>query len=246
MKRKFAKTVAAATAMAAASAASAQVAAPAQIIGTRLELQARGEVRVTPDIAVVSAGVVTQSVDASGAMRENAARMSRVFAALKQAGIAEKDIQTTSVSLSPQYRYNNNEAPVITGYQASNTVSVRFRDIGIRFRDIGKSGQVLDALVKQGANQINGPMLEVESPQAAQDKARLDAIKTLQARAALYAKATGLQVKRVISISESVDYSPMPMPMARMAMAAPVAEKTDIAAGEQSIGVSVSVVFELN
>ena len=76
-------------------------------------------------------------------------------------------------------------------------------------------GQVLDALVKQGANQINGPMLEVESPQAAQDKARLDAIKTLQARAALYAKATGLQVKRVISISESVDYSPMPMPMAR-------------------------------
>ena len=239
MKRTFAKAVAAATAMAAASAASAQVTAPAQIIGTRLELQARGEVRVTPDIAVVSAGVVTQSVDASGAMRENAARMSRVFAALKQAGIAEKDIQTTSVSLSPQYRYNNNEAPVITGYQASNTVSVRFRDIG-------KSGQVLDALVKQGANQINGPMLEVESPQAAQDKARLDAIKTLQARAALYAKATGLQVKRVLSISESVDYSPMPMPMARMAMAAPVAEKTDIAAGEQSIGVSVSVVFELN
>ncbi len=239
MKRKFAKAAAAVAAVMVAQAASAQPVPPAPFSGTRLELQARGEVRVTPDIAVVSAGVVTQSVDASSAMRENAARMSRVFAALKQAGIAEKDIQTTSVNLSPQYRYNNNEAPVITGYQASNTVSVRFRDIG-------KSGAVLDALVKQGANQINGPMLEVESPQAAQDKARLDAIKTLQARAALYAKATGLQVKRILSISESVDYSPGPMPMARMAMAAPAAEKTDIAAGEQSIGVSVSVVFELN
>ncbi|MFM5913668.1 MAG: SIMPL domain-containing protein [Chakrabartia godavariana] len=182
---------------------------------------------------------MTQSADASTAMRENAARMTRVFAALKQAGIAEKDIQTTAVSLAPQYRYTNNEAPVITGYQASNTVSVRFRDIA-------KSGQVLDVLVKQGANQINGPMLEVESPEAAQDKARLDAIKTLQTRAALYARATGMQVKRILSISESVDYAPGPIPMARMMVsAAPAAEKTDIAAGEQSIGVSVSVVFEL-
>lgn len=241
MKRSVAKSIAAIVAVAAASAAAtagAQTAPSAQLSGTRLELQARGEVRVTPDIAVVSAGVVTQSTDASTAMRDNAARMTRVFAALKQAGIAEKDIQTTSVSLSPQYRYTNNEAPVITGYQANNTVSVRFRDIG-------KSGQVLDVLVKQGANQINGPSLEVESPEAAQDKARLDAIRTLQARAALYAKATGMQVKRILSINESVDYSPGPMPMARMAMAAGADEKTSISAGEQSIGVSVSVVFEL-
>ena len=239
MKPRIATSIATLAAIAAASAVQAQTALPAAQPGTRLELQARGEVRVTPDIAVVSAGVVTQSADASTAMRENAARMTRVFAALKQAGIAEKDIQTTSVSLSPQYRYTNNEAPVITGYQASNTVSVRFRDIG-------KSGQVLDVLVKQGANQINGPMLEVESPEAAQDKARLDAIKTLQSRAALYAKATGMQVKRILSISEAVDYSPGPIPMARMMVsAAPPAEKTDIAAGEQSIGVSVSVVFEL-
>ncbi len=238
MKRRLATPIATLAALAVAASAQAQTAAPAQT-GTRLELQARGEVRVTPDIAVISAGVVTQSADASTAMRENAARMTRVFAALKQAGIAEKDIQTTAVSLAPQYRYTNNEAPVITGYQASNTVSVRFRDIA-------KSGQVLDVLVKQGANQINGPMLEVESPEAAQDKARLDAIKTLQTRAALYARATGMQVKRILSISESVDYAPGPIPMARMMVsAAPAAEKTDIAAGEQSIGVSVSVVFEL-
>ena len=123
MKRRLAKTIATVAAVAAASVVNAQPVPPGQVSGTRLELQARGESRVVPDIAVVSAGVVTQAADASTAMRENAARMSRVFAALKQAGIAEKDIQTTSVNLSPQYRYNNNEAPVITGYQLRVTRS---------------------------------------------------------------------------------------------------------------------------
>mgnify|MGYP002078346540 CR=1 FL=1 len=239
MKPILAATLMAGLAMTASSAALAQAAAAPANSGTRLELQARGETKVVPDMAVVSAGVVTQSVDASTAMRDNAARMARVFGALKAAGIAEKDIQTTSVSLSPQYRYANNEAPVITGYQASNTVSVRFRDIG-------KSGQVLDVLVKQGANQINGPSLVVENPEAAQDKARLEALKTLQARAALYAKASGLQVKRIVSINESVDYNPGPMPlMARAAMADMAEAKTSISAGEQAIGVTLSAVFEL-
>lgn len=217
----------------------AQVAQTQTIIGTRLDLQARGESRVVPDIATISTGVVTQSADAATAMRDNAARSARMMAALKRAGIAEKDIQTQSVSLSPQYRYNNNETPIITGYQASNTLSVRFRDIG-------KSGAVLDALVKEGANQINGPTLSVENPAAAQDAARLSAMKTLRARAEFYAKAAGLSVKRIVQISESVDDQPQPMPMMARGMMADGGEaKTSIAAGEQGIGVSISAVFEL-
>jgi uncharacterized protein len=209
------------------------------ITGTRLDVQARGESRVVPDVAIISAGVVTQSPDAATAMRDNAARMARMFASLKKAGLADKDIQTQSVSLSPQYRYANNEVPVITGYQANNTVSVRFRDIG-------KSGAVLDALVKEGANQINGPTLTVDKPEAAQDAARLDAMKAARARAELYAKAAGLTVRRIVSISESVEYSGGPQPvMARMAMADGAEAKTSVAPGEQSIGVSLSVVFEL-
>lgn len=217
----------------------AQVNPTQTITGTRLDLSARGEARVVPDLAIVSAGVVTQGPDSTLAMRENAAKMSKVFAALKAAGIAEKDIQTQAVSLSPQYRYNNNEAPVITGYQANNTVSVRFRDIG-------KSGAVLDALVKQGANQINGPSLTVENPEAAQDKARLDAIKNLRARAELYAKATGTKVKRIVSMSESVEFSggPVPMMMARN-VSEDASPKTSIAPGEQALGITVSAVFEL-
>jgi uncharacterized protein YggE len=239
MKSLFAAALAATTLMVPAM-CEAQEIAPRTISGTRLDLQARGESRVTPDVAVVSAGVLTQSADAGTAMRDNAARMTRVLAALKAAGIADKDIQTQSINLSPQYRYANNETPVITGYQANNTVTVRFRDIG-------KSGAVLDALVKQGANQINGPTLTVESPEASQDAARLSAMKILRARAELFAKAAGLKVGRILQLSESVDYNPVPMPvMARMASADGGMEKTSIAAGEQGIGVTVNVVFELN
>ena len=220
--------------------AEAQMSQTQTITGTRLDLNARGESKVVPDIAVVSAGVVTQAVDAGSAMRENAARMARVIAALKKAGIADKDMQTQSVNLSPQYRYVNNETPVITGYQANNTLNVRFRDIG-------KSGAVLDVLVKEGANQINGPSLTVENPEAAQDSARMAAIKTLRTRADLYAKATGMTVKRIVSLSESVEYGggPMPMMMARGMTADTAEAKTSIAAGEQSIAVNVSAVFEL-
>jgi uncharacterized protein len=209
------------------------------INGTRLDVQARGESKQVPDIAVVSAGVVTQSADAQSAMRDNANRMAKVIAALKAAGIAEKDIQTTSVNLSPQYRYANNEVPVITGYQANNTVNVRFRDIG-------KSGAVLDALVRQGANQINGPSLMIDNPEAAQDSARVSAMKAARTRADLYAKAAGLTVKRIVSISEAIEYSGGPVPMMARGAVMEVAEaKTSIAPGEQSVGVTLSVVFEL-
>lgn len=218
----------------------AQEIAPRTINGTRLDLQARGETRVVPDIAVISAGVVTQSMDAGTAMRDNAARMTKVFAALKAAGLADKDIQTQSVSLQPQYRYANNEVPVITGYQANNQITVRFRDIG-------KSGAVLDALVKQGANQINGPSLTVENPEAAQDSARLAAMTKLRQRADLYAKASGLKVSRILQLSESVEYIGNPQPMMmRAGMAEDASAKTSIAAGEQGIGITVNAVFELN
>lgn len=215
------------------------MAIPVQAIaGTQLDIVAEGKTTRVPDIATVSAGVVSQATDAAGAMRDNAQRMTRVIAALKQAGIAERDIQTASIALNPQYRYQDGKAPVITGYQASNTVSVRFRDID-------KAGAILDTLVAQGANQIDGPNLSIDKPAAALDEARLDAMKTARARAELYAQAAGLKVKRIISISEQQEMGrPMPMPVMRMQAADAVAE-SKIAAGEQSVGVTLSVRFEL-
>lgn len=224
-------------AMAAPATANAEVTQTA-ISGTRLDITARGDVRRIPDVAVISAGVTTNAADAASAMQDNANRMSRVLAALKKAGVASRDVSTSSINLSPQYRYVENQAPVIVGYQASNQVTVRFRDIA-------KSGTILDALVKEGSNQINGPMLTIDKPEAAQDEARMAAIKAARARASLYATALGMKVVRVVSISESEGYSGGPVPVMAMRSMDAAAEKTEIMPGEQSVTVNVSVVFEL-
>src|SRR5207237_8110022 len=118
------------------------------ITGTRLDISATGEVTRVPDVAIISAGVVTRSPTATGAIQDAADRMARVLAALKRSGIQDRDIQTSSVSLNPEYRYVENQPPQLTGYTASNQLTVRFRDIR-------SSGRILDALVGEGANQLN-------------------------------------------------------------------------------------------
>lgn len=206
---------------------------------TRLEFQVRGEAVAVPDRVVISAGVVTQAVSAGEAMRENAVRMSRLRAALKQSGIATRDIQTQMVQLSPQYRYAENAAPAITGYQAVTSVA-------IQFRDVGRSGAVLDTLVREGANQINGPTFVISDRAAADDKAREAAVRQVQQRAALYARATGLKIGRIVSLSEAGD-APSPMPMlTTRAVMADGAAKTEIMAGEQQVAVVLTAVIELN
>ncbi|CAN5233684.1 SIMPL domain-containing protein [soil metagenome] len=209
------------------------------IAGTRLDVTARGEVTRVPDIAVISAGVVTQAKDAQTALADNSAQMARVLAALKRAGVADRDVSTSSIGLSAQYLYADNKPPVVTGYQANNSVS-------IKFRDIAKSGTILDALVAAGTNQINGPNLMIEKPAPALDEARVQAMALARSRAELYAKAAGLTVRRIVSISESADeQGPRPYPVMMMARS-DAAPKTQIVPGEQQIGVTLSVTFELN
>lgn len=207
------------------------------ISGTRLDISATGEATRVPDIAIISAGVTTQAATATDALGQNATRMERVRAALKRAGVADRDIQTASISLQPQYKYVENQAPILTGYQASNQLSVKFRDIRA-------SGKILDALVGEGANQINGPNLTIDHPEAALDEARGKAITTGRARADLYARALGMRVIRVISVSESGGYSsPPPQPI--MARAQMADAKTSIDPGEQQLQISVAMAFEL-
>lgn len=207
--------------------------------GARLDVVAEGEVRRVPDVATISAGVVTQAATAGAALTDNARRMAATVAALKRAGIADRDIQTSSIGLAPQYRYGENVPPVITGYQASNQVSVRFRDVK-------RAGPILDTLVKEGANQINGPTFSLDTPDAALDEARTAAIAKARARAELYARASGLRVSRILAISEEGETSaPPPRPM-MMAMArSKEAADTAVEAGEQTLSVTVRVSFEL-
>ena len=222
--------------------ASAQSAAPVPILpdATVLDIVAAGEVLRVPDIAMVRAGVVTQAVTAAAALSENATRMERIVAALRTAGITPRDIMTANVALAPQYRYGENQPPVITGYQATNTVSVKFRDVA-------KSGSVLDKLVNAGANQIDGPQMSVDKPDAALDAARADAVRRAKARAMLYAEAAGLRVDRIVSISEAgEDRGTVPRPPVMYARAEMASDaQTTVLPGETAITATVAVRFLL-
>jgi uncharacterized protein YggE len=221
------------------AAASAQQAAITQsIAGTRLDLSASGEVTRAPDLAIITAGVVTRSSNAAGAMQQAAARMQRVRAALTAAGIADRDIQTSNISLSPDYVYENNQPPRITGYSASNQLTVRFHDIA-------NAGRILDVLVGQGANQISGPNLTIDKPDAALDEARAKAIANGRARAELYARSLGLRIVRVVSVSEGGGNYPVPPPVPMMEARMAQAADTKIEAGEQKLQVNLAMTFEL-
>lgn len=184
--------------------------------------------------------MVSQGATAAAALSDNAGRMARVLAGLKRAGIAARDVATASVSLQPQYRYAENQPPVITGYQATNGVAVRFRDVA-------KAGPVLDALVAEGANQIDGPNLALSQPDGALDEARADAIVRARARAELYARAAGLRVARIISIAEAGESAGEPNPPVAYLRSVRRGESasTGIAAGEKDVTVTLSLRFLL-
>lgn len=237
MKRMFAALLAAAAIPAAPAAGQVKTELAQPISGTRVDISATGKVTRVPDIAVISAGVVTRATTAGAAIQENAARMERVIAALGRAGVADRDIQTTSISLSPEYRYRENQPPQLVGYSASNQVT-------IRFREIRNSGRILDALVAEGANQINGPTMVIEHPEEALDEARANAVAAGRRRAELYARALGKRVARIISISESGGYSPPP-PMPYAVAARAESADTKIMPGEQDVEVTLAMVFEL-
>jgi len=204
--------------------------------GTLLDVQAEGVTTRAPDVATIRAGVVTQASTAAAALADNSQRMSRVIDALKRAGVAQRDVQTATVNLSPQYLYAEGKAPTITGYQATNSVA-------IRFRNIAKSGAILDTLAGVGANQIDGPNLAIDDPEAALDEARANAVKIARKRAELYALAAGLAVSRIVSIAESGTNdggAPGPVMFLRAAK-----DSTPVAAGESRVSATLSVRFLL-
>lgn len=206
--------------------------------GTLLNISASAEATRIPDVARISAGVVTQATDSNSALRANAQQMDKVMAAIKKSGIAERDVQTSGVNLNPQYKYEDNKAPQIVGYQASNTVN-------IKVRDISKLGAVLDGLAGQGANQINGPMFSIDQPELVYDQARMDALKKAQERAQTYAKNLNLRVVRIVSIDETNNGGFQPMAVLSAAPRAAKEFNSPISPGETTLSVTLNVVFEL-
>lgn len=208
---------------------------------TRLDLSVTGHSTRVPDLATINAGVQSQATTAQAAISDNAGRMKQIIAALRAAGIEERDIQTSTINLNPQYDYRreNGEGPILTGYMANNQVLVRFRDIA-------KAGKIIDALVGVGANQINGPMLSIDDPEAALDEARIDAIEQGRKRAELYARALGKRVVRLAMVSEGGGMSRPPMPVAmNMRMMDQAEASSEILPGEQNVSVMLQMSFDV-
>ena len=203
-----------------------------------ISLSGHGEVRSAPDMAFVTTGVLSQGNTAAEALAANTQAMNALFAALKQAGIDEKDVQTSSFMVQPRYDYTNNQAPKLVGYDVSNNVTVTMRKIA----DLGP---LLDKLVQSGSNQISGISFDVSKPDAALDEARKLATADATRRAKVYAEALGVTLGPVLSVSEGTNYQP-PVPMLRgKAMMADAAAPVPVAAGEQSLSVDVNITWEI-
>jgi len=203
----------------------------------QITVSASSDVSSAPDVATVSAGVVTRGLTAGEAMQENANLMTRVFEQLSKAGVKGKDVQTSQLSLQPQYNYQDRSNPRITGYETRNTVTARTYDLD-------NVGPMLDALVKAGVNNINNVQFGIRDPKSAQEIARAAAIKEARAKAEAMADAAGVRLGPLQSLSESRGGGrPQPMMMARsMAMDE---SSTPVAQGEQTITVTVNMVYQI-
>ncbi|SEH10887.1 hypothetical protein SAMN05428974_0084 [Sphingopyxis sp. YR583] len=214
----------------------------ATIQGPILAFAVSEEVRSRPDQATVGAGVTTTAPTAVEAMRQNAAAMDKLIAAAKARGIKAEDIQTSGISLSPQYDYNNRgdgQPPRFLGYQVSNTV----RATTPKIEDIGP---LLDALVAAGGTNIDGPFFGMKDPDAQLVGARGTAIKAAEAKAQDYARLAGFRGVELVSISEGGSFGPQPpMPMVRMAMDAGSAKATPVEPGRVSNTLTLNFQYRL-
>ena len=250
-----------------ASPALAQVAPPVPTVPAGhsiLTVSGQGDSESDPDVAVFSAGVQTQAETAAEALAENSRKMEAVIATLKRSGIAERDIQTNNLNISPVYSDPERDAIMaarasgqpympppnqerlrrIVGYEVSNNVMVRQRDL----KNFGK---VIDTLVAAGATQVNGPNFQLDQQDRAMDTARVEAVRDAQRLAQLYASAAGLRIVRVLTIAEGgAYYRPQPMfrTFGESSMGAPPPPPpppAPIQPGQVNLNASVTVTYEL-
>jgi uncharacterized protein len=189
-------------------------------------------VAVAPDAAMIRIGVSSQDKTAREASDANSKQMTAVLAAIKSNNIAERDIQTSRLSLQPQYDPNKSGTARLTGFQATNQVTVRIRDIG-------NLAAVLDSAISAGANEMSGIEFIVSEQSKLLDRARDDAIADAHRKAERYAKAAGSRLGHVVAISEEGS-APPPRPMQALRAGA-----VPISPGEQTLRAAVTVSYEL-
>jgi hypothetical protein len=202
----------------------------------RITVTGEGRVDARPDMATITLGVMTEAKTAAEAMAANSAELARVLERLRATGIADRDAQTSGLSLNPNWQVPaDGTAAVITGYIAQNMLTVRVRALD-------NLGTTLDAAVQDGANALNGVSFGLTDPAPQMDEARKRAVADAMARARLLTLAAGVDLGPIIEITEGGAYQqpePMFRQMAEAAKAVPIAE------GEVSVSAAVTVVFGL-
>lgn len=195
-----------------------------------------GKVSAQPDQGEINVGVVTQRPAAVDAMSENSAAVRRVMQRLSELGVAEKDIRTNNLNLNPVYVRPGKaeEKPRIVGYEVTNQVH-------ITVRDLGRMGSILDAVVREGANRLNGVSFAVADPTSLLDEARTKAIQDAHRKAELYAAATAVALGEVLSVQEVPPQLPRPEHF-RLAQAQ---DSVAIAPGQMEFQVNITVIYRI-
>lgn len=205
----------------------------------QISVTGTGAAAAKPDIATVTAGVTSEAETAAQALSQNSAAMRAVLDALKQLGLADRDVQTSNFSIQPQYNRVDRRAsssdrePQIIGYTVTNTVVAVVRDLE-------KLGTVLDRIVSNGANTIGNLSFDIAEPGPVYDEARRNAVQDAKRKAGLFAEEAGVRLGRVLTINELQGGRPG---RARATLAE--SSEVPIAAGENTISMSVTMTFEL-
>jgi uncharacterized protein len=204
-----------------------------------ISVTGEGKVEIAPDMATLNLGVTTEADTAAAALKANSDGIAGALSRLKDAGIAERDLQTSGLTLNPRYDYGSSGGEAkITGYIASNMVTVRVRDLAVL-------GQTLDAVVTDGANTLGGLSFGLQEPDSTMDEARRRAVADATHKATLYAEAAGVKLGRIMSIADQGNYGgPQPMMMAE-ARFAKDAGSVPVASGELTVGATVAVTYEI-
>lgn len=210
--------------------------APAAAPGT-ITVTGEGSTEAVPDMATLSIGVTTVGDTAAASLQANSTAMQAVIDRLKAAGLADRDLQTTGLSVNPNwtgYDSSSTSGPTISGYTAANILTVRIRALeGL--------GAALDAAVTDGANTLNGLSFGLADPRPAMDGARKAAVADARAKAELLAEAAGVNLGRVMTLTEGGGYgAPVPMYKAEAALSA-----VPVQQGEVSYSASVTIVYEI-
>lgn len=210
-----------------------------QPVQRTLTVSGIGKVRAAPDLGTLSAGVQVEAPTASEAQTKGNEKMATVIAALKRAGIAEKDLQSSNYSVHPRYEYVPRAPRQFKGYEASQNVE-------IRIRDLDRVNAVFDALRESDATNVGSLQLNIDDPEVYRTQARTDAIADARVRAEEIARALGVRLGPATNFNESSNgYTPPIFLERSMAIGGAPEEKADIQTGENEIRVDVSVTYAM-